>query len=106
MAARRSLVLKFKDILRCIRCGACMNTSPCLSPYGRSSDMISYLIQAPVGAVLTPLLADIKTLKPALCRCSLCTACDSVCPVKIPLSNLIKRNIVEVMVEQGITPDN
>ncbi len=92
---------EFKDILRCIRCGACMNTCPAYRHIGGQGYDSVY--PGPVGAVLTPLLGGYKDFKNLPYVCSLCTACDSVCPVKIPLSNLIKKHR-EVMVEQGITP--
>ncbi|ENS1319581.1 LutB/LldF family L-lactate oxidation iron-sulfur protein [Proteus mirabilis] len=92
---------EFKDILRCIRCGACMNTCPAYRHIGDQG--YDSIYPGPVGAVLTPLLGGYKDFKNLPYVCSLCTACDSVCPVKIPLSNLIKKHR-EVMVEQGITP--
>ncbi|MBJ5791982.1 LutB/LldF family L-lactate oxidation iron-sulfur protein [Proteus mirabilis] len=92
---------EFKDILRCIRCGACMNTCPAYRHIGGQG--YDSIYPGPVGAVLTPLLGGYKDFKNQPYVCSLCTACDSVCPVKIPLSNLIKKHR-EVMVEQGITP--
>ena len=92
---------EFKDILRCIRCGACMNTCPAYRHIGGQG--YDSIYPGPVGAVLTTLLGGYKDFKNLPYVCSLCTACDSVCPVKIPLSNLIKKHR-EVMVEQGITP--
>ncbi|WP_284257061.1 LutB/LldF family L-lactate oxidation iron-sulfur protein [Proteus mirabilis] len=92
---------EFKDILRCIRCGACMNTCSAYRHIGGQG--YDSIYPGPVGAVLTPLLGGYKDFKNLPYVCSLCTACDSVCPVKIPLSNLIKKHR-EVMVEQGITP--
>ncbi|HGN2029383.1 TPA: LutB/LldF family L-lactate oxidation iron-sulfur protein [Proteus mirabilis] len=92
---------EFKDILRCIRCGACMNTCPAYRHIGGQG--YDSIYPGPVGAVLTPLLGGYKDFKNLPYVCLLCTACDSVCPVKIPLSNLIKKHR-EVMVEQGITP--
>ncbi|HEK0741426.1 TPA: iron-sulfur cluster-binding protein [Proteus mirabilis] len=92
---------EFKDILRCIRCGACMNTCPAYRHIGGQG--YDSIYPGPVGAVLTPLLGGYKDFKNLPYVCSLCTACDSVCPVKIPLSNLIKKHR-EVIVEQGITP--
>ncbi|MBI6467386.1 iron-sulfur cluster-binding protein [Proteus mirabilis] len=92
---------EFKDILRCIRCGACMNTCPAYRHIGGQG--YDSIYPGPVGAVLTPLLGGYKDFKNLPYVCSLCTACDNVCPVKIPLSNLIKKHR-EVMVEQGITP--
>jgi len=80
-----------REILRCIRCGACQNVCPVYrqasghayrSPYG-----------GPVGAVLSPLLfgdrfpefADLPKAS------SLCGACNEVCPVDIPIPDLLLR---------------
>ena len=57
----------------------------------------------PIGAVISPLLGGYKDFKDLPYACSLCTACDSVCPVRIPLSKLILRHR-RVMAEEGITP--
>ena len=92
---------EFKDILRCIRCGACMNTCPAYRHIGGQG--YGSIYPGPVGAVLTPLLGGYKNFKNLPYVCSLCTACDSVCPVKIPLSNLIKKHR-NVMVKEKITP--
>jgi L-lactate dehydrogenase complex protein LldF len=80
-----------REILRCIRCGACQNVCPVYrqasghayrSPYG-----------GPVGAVLSPLLfgdrfAEFADLAKAS---SLCGACNEVCPVDIPIPDLLLR---------------
>ena len=80
-----------REILRCIRCGACQNICPIYrqasghayrSPYG-----------GPIGAVLTPLLfgdrfpefADLPKAS------TLCGACNEVCPVDIPIPDLLLR---------------
>lgn len=91
----------FQDILRCIRCGACMNTCPAYRHIGGHG--YGSIYPGPVGAVISPLLGGYKDFKDLPYACSLCTACDSVCPVKIPLSKLILRHR-HAMVEQGLPP--
>ena len=99
----RSQVLgsEFRDVLRCIRCGACMNTCPAYRHIGGHG--YGSIYPGPIGAVISPLLGGYKDFKDLPYACSLCTACDSVCPVKIPLSKLILRHR-RVMAEEGITP--
>lgn len=99
----RSKVLgsPFHDILRCIRCGACMNTCPAYRHIGGHG--YGSIYPGPVGAVLSPLLGGYKDFKNLPYACSLCTACDDVCPVRIPLSSLILQHR-RVMAESGITP--
>lgn len=90
---RRSEVLagEQRSVLRCIRCGACLNVCPVY----RQSSGHAYreVYPGPVGIVLSPLLAenfaDLADLPKAS---SLCGACNEVCPVDIPLPELILRN--------------
>lgn len=99
----RSQVLgsPFQDILRCIRCGACMNTCPAYRHIGGHG--YGSIYPGPVGAVLSPLLGGYKDFKNLPYACSLCTACDDVCPVRIPLSSLILQHR-RVLAENGMTP--
>ncbi len=85
----RSKVLAspFREVLKCIRCGTCMLECPayrhvCGHGYGA-------LYPGPLGAALVPILADYETFKDITKICSLCGACNEVCPVKIPLYELI-----------------
>lgn len=78
-----------KEILRCIRCGACLNVCPVFRQSGGHAYRSVY--PGPVGAVLTPLLkqgqfpeyADLPKAS------SLCGACNEVCPVDIPIPDLL-----------------
>ena len=90
---RRTEVLasNCKEILRCIRCGACLNVCPVY----RQSSGHAYrsVYPGPVGAVLSPLLAGEKFPELAdLPKAStLCGACHEVCPVDIPIPDLLLR---------------
>ncbi|KAF0096204.1 MAG: hypothetical protein E1N59_171 [Puniceicoccaceae bacterium 5H] len=81
-----------REILRCIRCGACMNVCPVY----RQSSGHAYrsVYPGPLGAVLSPLLAG-KAGYPELAdlpkASSLCGACQEVCPVNIPIPDLLLR---------------
>jgi L-lactate dehydrogenase complex protein LldF len=77
------------EVLRCIRCGACLNVCPVYRQ--ASGHAYRSVYPGPVGAVLTPLLAqqrfgDFADLPRAS---SLCGACHEVCPVDIPLEELL-----------------
>jgi L-lactate dehydrogenase complex protein LldF len=91
----------FRDILRCIRCGACINTCPAYRHIGGHG--YGSIYPGPVGAVISPLLGGYQDFKDLPYACSLCSACDNVCPVRIPLSSLILKHR-RVMAESGITP--
>ncbi len=80
-----------REILRCIRCGACLNVCPVYRQ--ASGHAYRGVYSGPVGAVLTPLLAGERFPEFAdLPRASsLCGACNEVCPVDIPIPDLLLR---------------
>ena len=94
-----------REILRCIRCSACQNVCPVYrqasghayrSPYG-----------GPIGAVLSPLLfgdrfGELADLAKAS---SLCGACNEVCPVDIPIPDLLLRLRDRAKREKVKSPD-
>ncbi|HWA88382.1 MAG TPA: LutB/LldF family L-lactate oxidation iron-sulfur protein [Opitutus sp.] len=85
------LATECRDILRCIRCGACLNVCPVYRQAGGHAYRSVY--PGPVGAVLSPLLAgegfaELADLPKAS---SLCGACNEVCPVNIPIPDLLLR---------------
>ncbi|KHT62733.1 amino acid dehydrogenase [Photobacterium gaetbulicola] len=92
---------EFKDILRCVRCAACVNTCPAYRHIGGQS--YGSIYSGPIGAVLSPLLGGYEDFKELPYACSLCRACHDVCPVKIPLSDLLLKHR-QKMAEQGLTP--
>ena len=80
-----------RSILRCIRCGACLNVCPVYRQ--ASGHAYRAVYPGPMGAVLSPLLAgdrfaELADLPKAS---SLCGACNEVCPVNIPLPELLLR---------------
>lgn len=80
-----------REILRCIRCGACMNVCPVYRQ--ASGHAYRTVYPGPVGAVLSPLLAGDKAAELADLpkASSLCGACNEVCPVNIPIPELLLR---------------
>jgi L-lactate dehydrogenase complex protein LldF len=85
------LASECREILRCIRCGACLNVCPVYRQ--ASGHAYRSVYPGPVGAVLSPLLAgerfpELADLPKAS---SLCGACHEVCPVNIPIPDLLLR---------------
>jgi len=80
-----------REILRCIRCGACLNVCPVYRQ--ASGHAYRSVYPGPVGAVLSPLLAGDKfpELADLPKASSLCGACNEVCPVNIPIPDLLLR---------------
>jgi L-lactate dehydrogenase complex protein LldF len=99
----RSKILagEFRDILKCIRCSACMNICPVYRAVGGHAYGATY--SGPMGIVLTTLLEGMERAHPLLDATTLCGACDQVCPVRVPLTKLF-RSLREVRVEKGLTP--
>ncbi len=87
----RVLASKERDILRCIRCGACLNVCPVYRQTSGHGYRAVY--GGPVGAVLSPLLAGKQFSEYADLpkASSLCGACNEVCPVNIPIPELLLR---------------
>ena len=85
------LATECRDILRCIRCGACLNVCPIYRQ--ASGHAYRSVYPGPVGAVLSPLLmGDRFAEKADLPKASsLCGACQEVCPVNIPIPDMLLR---------------
>ena len=77
-----------RQALHCIRCSACLNVCPVYERTGGHAYDSVY--PGPIGAILTPLLSDLRDHRSLPYASSLCGACYEVCPVKI--------NIPEVLV--------
>ena len=79
----------YRDMLRCIRCGACMNHCPVYHTIGGHAYGSVYM--GPMGQVLTPALGGIENAPELPYAATMCGACQVVCPVKIPLPTLMRR---------------
>lgn len=88
-AGRSKLLQKdSREMLRCIRCGACMNHCPVYQNIGGHS--YGWVYPGPMGSVLTPYYVGFKQAKELPFSATMCGACDEVCPVKIPLTRLLR----------------
>jgi L-lactate dehydrogenase complex protein LldF len=76
-----------REMLKCIRCGACMNVCPVYRTVGGHAYGWTY--PGPMGMILTTLLTGMASAHPLVDASTLCGACVEVCPVKIPLVELI-----------------
>lgn len=79
----------FRPMLRCIRCGACMNHCPVYMNAGGHAYNSVY--PGPMGAVLTPMIAGHEKGGELPHACTLNGRCQQVCPVKIPLPDMLRR---------------
>ncbi|EMS34263.1 Putative L-lactate dehydrogenase [Mariniradius saccharolyticus AK6] len=89
---------KFKNSLKCIRCGACMNTCPIY----RRSGGFSYgsVVPGPIGSILSPGL-DLKKYSSLPFASTLCGSCSDVCPVKINIHEQLYEWRQEITKAQG-----
>lgn len=87
----------FRNSLKCIKCGACMNTCPVY----RKGGGLSYhnTITGPIGAILAPNL-DMKKHADLPFASTLCGSCSNVCPVKINIHDQLYK-WRQVIVKEG-----
>jgi len=90
-----------QDMLRCIRCGACMNHCPVYRTIGGHA--YGWVYPGPMGSVLTPSYAGMENAPDLPHAATLCNQCGVVCPVRIPLPELL-RKLREKQVERGMRP--
>lgn len=89
-AGRTKLVgSDMKEMLRCIRCGACMNHCPVYQNVGGHA--YGWVYPGPMGAVLTPTYVGIEQAGDLPNAATFCGECQVVCPVKIPLPDLMRK---------------
>jgi len=92
---------EFAEMLRCIRCGACMNHCPVYQAVGGQA--YGWVYPGPMGSVLTPLFAGLENALDLPQAATLCNQCGVVCPVKIPLPDLLRR-LREKQMERRLRP--
>ncbi|BDU71314.1 LutB/LldF family L-lactate oxidation iron-sulfur protein [Mesoterricola silvestris] len=80
---------QLRATLRCIRCGACMNHCPVYTRVGGHAYQAVY--PGPIGKILTPQMEGVGVRHELLHGSSLCGACSEVCPVEIPIPEIIVR---------------
>lgn len=90
----------FRNSLKCIRCGACMNTCPVYRRSGGHSYHAA--IAGPIGSILAPNL-DMKLNADLPFASTLCGSCTNVCPVKIDIHDQLYK-WRQVLVKEGYTP--
>jgi len=90
-----------QEMLRCIRCGACMNHCPVYQSVGGHTYGAVYV--GPMGSVLSPSLFGVPEMRHLPNASTFCGRCESVCPMQIPLPRLM-RHWRERAFEQGEVP--
>jgi L-lactate dehydrogenase complex protein LldF len=88
------------EALRCVRCGACLNTCPVYRQTGGHAYGWTY--SGPIGAIIAPALLGLEEAMPLPFASTLCGACADVCPVRIPIPDLLV-HWREKAVDAGLT---
>lgn len=91
----------FQDMLRCIRCSACLNHCPVYLSVGGHAYGSVY--NGPMGAVFTPQLAGLGESGHLPNASSFCGRCEEVCPVRIPLPEMMRAWRIREF-ERGMSP--
>jgi L-lactate dehydrogenase complex protein LldF len=79
---------EFQDMLRCLRCAACLNHCPVYAAVGGHA--YGWVYPGPMGAVLTPALVGLSEAGHLPNASTFCGRCEAVCPVKIPLPKMMR----------------
>lgn len=90
-----------REMLRCLRCSACLNHCPVYASIGGHA--YGWVYSGPMGKVLTPSLVGLEQTKDLPNASTFCGKCQEVCPMRIPLPKLM-RNLRAKQTEQKITP--
>ena len=101
---RRTELLGFKEqrrALSCIRCGACLNGCPIYKSIGGYSYHATY--SGPIGSVISPHYLGMRDYNHLSFASTLCGKCTEVCPVKIPLHELLLYNRHEAVSKKYIS---
>ncbi|MTI13230.1 iron-sulfur cluster-binding protein [Sansalvadorimonas verongulae] len=80
---------EMRQTLQCIRCAACMNHCPVYTRLGGHAYGTTY--PGPIGSILSPHLLGLEETKDLPSASTLCGACSEVCPVRIPIPDLLRR---------------
>lgn len=83
------LASEYRETLRCIRCGACLNACPVYRKIGGHA--YGNVYSGPIGALITPLFEGLHDYKDLPQASSLCGACYEACPVKINIPDYLIR---------------
>ncbi|MGC4191671.1 MAG: lactate utilization protein B [Thermomicrobiales bacterium] len=94
---------EFREALHCIRCAACANVCP---PYREvGGHVFGHIYTGAIGLVVTPFLHGIDAVAGPQSLCLSCNACETVCPVEIPLPRQILDVRKMVVEKKGLKPE-
>lgn len=95
------LASDLREVLRCIRCGACMNHCPVYNSIGGHA--YGWVYPGPIGAVLTPAFLGVGQAADLPNASTFCGRCEQVCPMKIPLPKLMRQHREQDFANGGLS---
>jgi len=81
---------ELREMLRCIRCGACINHCPVYGAVGGHA--YGWVYPGPMGSVITPAMIGLEKSRDLPHACTLNGRCAEVCPMSIPLPSLLRKH--------------
>ena len=89
-----------RELMRCIRCGACMNHCPIYGIAGGHA--YGWVYPGPLGAALNPVFLGLRETHHLPSASTFCGRCEAVCPVQIPIPSIL-RHWRQQAFEEGIS---
>ncbi len=80
---------ELRQTLQCVRCGTCLNHCPVYTRIGGHA--YGFVYPGPIGKILNPQVEGLDKAGALTTASTLCGACEEVCPVKIPITGLLRR---------------
>ena len=93
---------ELREMLRCFRCGACLNHCPVYGAVGGHA--YGWVYPGPMGSVVTPAMIGIENAPDLPHACTLNGRCAEVCPMSIPLPSLLREHRRQTFVKSLQTP--
>jgi len=90
---------QFREVLRCIKCSACLNVCPVYQIIG--GDEFSHIYMGGIGTLLTAWIHGLKESKRLAKVCLRCHRCEAYCPTKIRIADLISALAERINTETG-----
>lgn len=90
---------EFREVLKCIKCSACLNVCPVYQMVGGQE--FSYVYMGGIGSLLTAWVHGLKESEELASYCLSCHRCDEVCSTKIPIAELVRKLREKIVREKG-----
>lgn len=95
---------ELREMLRCFRCGACLNHCPVYGAVGGHA--YGWVYPGPMGSVVTPVMVGIENAPDLPHACTLNGRCAEVCPMSIPLPSLLRTHRNTTFEKQLVSPSS